>query len=409
MQMGVSARLAKQKNSTRADLFWRMAISVLGALLILLALQDFSLFFFGKTAAADVRTRRVGGERDGLGNDKRYSWSVDYTFPAGGRTYEGHTTRLGSATSVAVSRTVYYYPFAPFLNSLEDTVRPNWGQPVTLAAGAFLLVVMNRRKKTKRTSVQSVRNLSDEADAVEILDPVQTAPMASNQRVEGMMNRYCGQCGTVLEAGTRFCPSCGTPASETSGQIAPAARVGWTRHHLDPEVIQRARKNKKNAWIFTLVLTVLFPAGFALAGLFVEDMPMNEALIIGIGLGLLALIIGLVRVSRMKSGTWDGVVTDKGHKQKVEHDRDTTATRYRTVYTLSVREESGKKHTLTYVDNRALYDYFKVGDRIRCHQAFGTYEKYDKSADRVIYCNICGTLNDIAADTCTSCRLPLFK
>lgn len=111
--MGVSARLAKKKNSIRADLFWRIAISVLGALLILLALQDFSLFFFGKTAVADVNTRRVGGERDGLGNDKRYSWSVDYTFPADGRTFEGHTTRLGSATSVAVSRTVYYLSVCP--------------------------------------------------------------------------------------------------------------------------------------------------------------------------------------------------------------------------------------------------------------------------------------------------------
>ncbi len=189
--MGVSARLAKQKNSTRADLFWRMAISVLGALLILLALQDFSLFFFGKTAVADVKTRRVGGERSGAVNDKRYSWSVDYTFPADGRTFEGHTTRLGSATSVAVSRTVYYYPFAPFLNSLEDTVRPNWGQPVTLAAGAFLLIVMNRRKKTKRTSVQSVRNLNEDDDAVENLDPGLAAPMASNHHVEGNMNRYC--------------------------------------------------------------------------------------------------------------------------------------------------------------------------------------------------------------------------
>jgi rubrerythrin len=277
-----------------------------------------------------------------------------------------------------------------------------------LAVGAFLLIVMNRRK-TRRPSAQSSRNLNDDDDSIGSLDPVQAAPMASNQHAEETMNRYCRQCGTALEAGTRFCPSCGTPASEPLGQIAPAARVGWTQHHLDPKVIQRARKNKKNAWIFTLVLTVLFPVGFALAGLFVEDMPMNEALIIGIGLGLLALVIGLVRVSRMKSGTWDGVVTDKRQKQKVEHDRDTTATRYRTVYTLSVREDSGKTHTLTYVDNRTLYDYFKVGDRIRCHQAFGTYEKYDKSADQVIYCNICGTLNDIAVDTCTSCRLPLFK
>ncbi|MHB8963822.1 MAG: hypothetical protein ACYC5K_11795 [Saccharofermentanales bacterium] len=72
-------------------------------------------------------------------------------------------------------------------------------------------------------------------------------------------------------------------------------------------------------------------------------------------------------------------------------------------------EDGGRRHKLSYTDNTVMYNYFAVGDRIRCHMAFGTFEKHDKSKDSTIFCNICGTINDLSQDTCTSCRLPLFK
>ena len=229
------------------------------------------------------------------------------------------------------------------------------------------------------------------------------------------MSKFCMHCGTGMTDDARFCPSCGQHADDSTFQVegkgAPPALTlkGWTARHLDPEVVARAEKNKRAAKGFTIFLTVVFPIGFALAGIFVDDMPFGEALIIGIGLGLLMLVIGLVRMSRMKSGTWDGTVTDKKKQQKTDHSQDDSTVRYKTVYTLVVTEESGKKHRLRYTDNSAMYNYFNVGDRIRCHMAFGTYEKFDKSRDTVIFCNICATLNDLVNDRCKSCRLPLFK
>jgi len=185
--------------------------------------------------------------------------------------------------------------------------------------------------------------------------------------------------------------------------------IGWTSHHLDPVVIQRAEKNKKNAWAFTIFLTAAFPLGFGLAGILMEDMPLEEALLIGIGLGLLMLLIGIIRISRMKAGIWEGTVTDKRQKQKMDHSQSDDVVRHKTIYTIYVTENSGKKHKLKYTDNAAMYNYFNIGDKIRCHLSFGTYEKFDKSRDREIFCNICGTLNDISQDVCKSCRLPLFK
>ena len=128
-------------------------------------------------------------------------------------------------------------------------------------------------------------------------------------------------------------------------------------------------------------------------------MPLNEAVIIGSGLGIMMLIIGIVRISRMRSGYWEGTVIDKNKKQKMDNSQDDNITRYKMVYTINIAEDNGKKHKLTYVDNAAMYNYFNVGDRIRCHLSFGTYEKYDKSRDSGIFCNICGSFNDLAKDS----------
>jgi len=218
------------------------------------------------------------------------------------------------------------------------------------------------------------------------------------------MNRFCTTCGSATIADARFCPACGNALNPAHPQS-----VGWTTHHLDPAVQQRAEKNKKNAWIFTIFLTFAFPIGFALAGIFMEDMPIGEALLIGIGLGLMMLIIGIIRISKMKSGTWDGTVTDKKQKRKLDHSQDDSVTREKTIYTIVITESNGRQHRLNYTDNTTMYNYFNIGDRVRCHMAFGTYEKFDKSRDSIIYCNICGTQNDISLNQCKSCRLPLFK
>jgi hypothetical protein len=140
--------MTKTAKSKRSNMFWRIAISTIGIILILMAIGNLLLFFLGNTAQAVVSTRRYGGERQGAVNDKRYTWYVDYTFQANNNaTYEGHLTKLGSATSVTFSKTIYYCPFAPFFNTPEDTAEPNPGQLVMAAAGAFLLIAMNKKSK----------------------------------------------------------------------------------------------------------------------------------------------------------------------------------------------------------------------------------------------------------------------
>lgn len=392
-------------------MFWRIIVSVIGIILILMAVGNLLLFIIGIKTTAAVTTRRYGGERQGAVNDKRYTWYVDYTFRAiDGKAYEGHMTKLGSATSVSVSKTVYYFSFAPFLNTTEDTAEPNIGQLAMIAAGVYCLVVMNNRKSRQSTAVaknKTQRNIipkiTDYDDSIE-----------SIYNAEVPMNQFCMQCGNALSANTRFCPVCGAAVIDAQGQpvtprYQPQQMAGWSQHYLDPKVTERAQKNIKNAWIFTLFLTVAFPIGFAVAGMLLDDMPLNEALIIGIGLGAMMFIIGLVRISRMKTDIWDGIVTDKKQKRKMNSDQDNNTISYRTIYTIFVTEDSGKKHKLNYTNCPAIYDYFNIGDKIRCHMAFGTYEKYDKSKDSSIFCNVCGKLNDMSNDLCHYCHLPLFK
>ena len=140
--------MARKFTGGQPSLLARVLISLLGIALIIMAIGNLMLFVFGETAMAEIHTRRTGGERTGAVNDKRYSWAVDYTFKAeDGELYSGHLTKLGSATSVQVSRTIYYFPFAPYFNTTEDTAEPNFGQLVMVAIGVFLLIVMNQKSQ----------------------------------------------------------------------------------------------------------------------------------------------------------------------------------------------------------------------------------------------------------------------
>lgn len=142
--------MSRKKNiqKMKSNLFWRVAISLVGAALVLIAVFQLMLFFLGETAAADISVRRVGGANDNALVSQRYEWSVDYTFKdQDGRIHSGHTTRRGSDTSAGVADdTVYYFPFAPFVNALERDAGPGLHQLVFVVLGVFLLIVMNKKK-----------------------------------------------------------------------------------------------------------------------------------------------------------------------------------------------------------------------------------------------------------------------
>ncbi|MDD3230303.1 MAG: hypothetical protein PHE09_13945, partial [Oscillospiraceae bacterium] len=153
------------------SLFWRIAISLVGVALLLIALSNLALYFFGTTAPAAVSRRRVGGSDDGRQASQRYEWSVDYTFrdKTGGE-HSGHTTRRGGDTSPKTDSRVYYFPFAPFVSALESEAKPSMGQAVMAALGALLIFVMNgKRKRRPATAARTAQALTGYDDSVEEL------------------------------------------------------------------------------------------------------------------------------------------------------------------------------------------------------------------------------------------------
>jgi len=186
--------------------------------------------------------------------------------------------------------------------------------------------------------------------------------------------------------------------------------VGWSTIPDSPEILETIEKNKKSSVKWTWVMALLFPAGFLLAGLLSDEMPLNESLIIGASLGLLMLAIGLWRMRDTKRPVWEGVVTEKLEKKRYKTDRDDGTTESYLEYIVLIRTADGKKRRIVERQrDLSMYGYLAVGDRVRYHPALETYEKYDKSKDKVIYCNVCRARNSIENDRCDRCKNLLFK
>lgn len=243
-------------------------------------------------------------------------------------------------------------------------------------------------------------------------------------RTQAISPGVCAACGAKLPEGAEFCIGCGAAVSPASpqpmepGQAAAPARsqggtglVGFSDRYNCPEILAAAQKNKKSSigcmWILVFVPLI----GFPIAGLLMEDFPFAESLVIGIGIALVMLAVNLLALRKARQPMWEGVVVNKYSKEKSEHrggedDNHRTYTEYTTI----INTDAGKKKTIVEKDSgRHMYDYLSVGDRVRFHPRFGTYEKYDKSKDRIIYCNVCSMMNPIQNDRCKRCNNLLFK
>ena len=234
----------------------------------------------------------------------------------------------------------------------------------------------------------------------------------------------CAACGAELPEGAKFCIGCGAAVNlavpqpmEPSQAAAPALSqgsmglAGFFDRYNCPEILAAAQKNKKSSigciWILVFVPLI----GFPIAGLLMEDFPFGESLVIGIGIALVMLVVNLLALRKTKQPMWEGVVVNKHSKEKSEH-RGGEDDNYRTYteYTTIINTDAGKKKAIVEKDSgRHMYDYLSVGDRVRFHPKFGTYEKYDKSKDRIIYCNVCSMMNPIQNDRCKRCNNKLFK
>lgn len=195
-----------------------------------------------------------------------------------------------------------------------------------------------------------------------------------------------------------------------SSEEKQTALVGWSVHSHDPEILEAARKNRKSAMGCAWVLLILFPLGFLLAGLLVDEMPLNEAIIIGVTLGVVMFAVNLVRIKGLNRPIWEGVVTGKFQKERREHKKGDDSFRYYTEFTVVIKTEAGKTKRIVERDSRReMYDYLAIGDRVRYYPALDSFEKYDKSNDSIIYCNVCRMMNSIESERCKRCSNLLFK
>lgn len=140
---------------TRSDfnkIVTRFFITLLGAALIAWGLATIALGFMGEKGTAVITDiRREGGERN-EGKRGRYTYNISYTFSLpNGKSVNGLSKRIGSAIYLKADgkskASVRYFSFFPYVNALKEDTKPGFGQFILVAAGCFLIFIINRRKK----------------------------------------------------------------------------------------------------------------------------------------------------------------------------------------------------------------------------------------------------------------------
>ncbi|MDD3176030.1 MAG: hypothetical protein PHU51_06135 [Candidatus Nanoarchaeia archaeon] len=381
----------------------RVLISAILVFGVLYCAGILSLSLFGETTVGVIDSyanRRVNAKDY---SDRMRSITKTYHFYVGGKRYTGFASYLGSEIkTVIVGREdepkrepIRYMPILPYINCPEHLTNLDlWGVLYYCAAipACVLLLLLANGQTLSKTAANN----------------------GSNRRGFVIVRRGkpydLKRCRTQMAGNAALRERPGAPAEETALPLRDDAPglVGWSSRCDDPEILTAAQNNRKSAFGCAWVLAFLFPTGFAIAGLFVEELPLGEALIIGTGLGVLMMVINLLHATSMKKPVWEGTVTEKSQRDKRKYDRSDNVTYY-TEFVLVIQTTTGKTHRIARDNHREMYDYFKVGDRVRYHPAFATYEKFDKSRDSIIYCNVCSMMNPISNDRCERCANLLFK
>jgi hypothetical protein len=225
---------------------------------------------------------------------------------------------------------------------------------------------------------------------------------------------FCTNCGTQLSGNSKFCPACGSEINQAPPSMPqPAGLRGFSPRISDPAFARYVNSSNRWAAIFSMILAVAAVIGFYIYGEVGSEMDNPGSLYIGFGIGGMFLLIALFQIlGRKRSKTWDGTVENKKIKKKTErHTYGDDDVRYEDYleYSVIIRSDQGKRHTIRSRNSDTLYNYYQIGDRVRHHAGLNSYEKYDKTGDRFIPCNACGTLCDIREDICFRCKCPLLK
>lgn len=410
--------MAKKKKNNKIPLPIFILICAVLVFAMYISLSTLVLAIWGESVMGTVDSYDSRREDMTAQENRSRTISKGYWFMVNGKEYRGYVIYSSDEAwpnldeSETRSERISYLSFLPYINKPSALCEfRSMGEAAIIyhilsPVGCLLLLLLVIRTQKKQTK-QRKRAARKPA-----------APQIIETRSDTDM--FCHNCGNKLPEGADFCISCGIAKGNGMTQPAPngaayappsAGLVGFSDYCNHPEILAAAKGNKKFSigcmWILTLVPLI----GFPIAGLLIDDLPFGEAVIIGVGIAIVMLIFNLIALSRTKKPMWEGVVVNKYSKEKSEHrggeeDNHRTYTEYTTV----INTDEGKKKTIVERDSgRHMYDYLSVGERVRFHPTFGTYEKYDKSKDRYIYCNVCSMMNPIQNDRCKRCNNLLFK
>jgi hypothetical protein len=412
------------------------------------SLSTLALGLWGQTVMGTVDSYDSRLDDTNAGENRSRTVSKGYSFSVGGKEYRGYVIYASDEAWPRLeegetrSERISYFSFFPYIN--KPSMLTDFDQMG--AAGLlyhlfapigclflFLLVNGSLKKKKKAAKKNAAPQKSNTRRDLDMFCQncgsklPEDAAFCSNCGAKAQQDNEntCAVCGAAIPQDAGFCINCGTavnsgetgsvndgsPALRESQAAQRAGLVGFSDQYNSPEILEAAQKNRKSSigcmWILVFVPLI----GFPIAGLLMDDFPFGESLVIGVGIALVMLIVNLFGLRRAKQPMWEGVVTNKFSKERREHkNSDDDTYRTYTEYTTVIRTDTGKEKKLTERDSqRDMYDYLTVGDRVRYHPTFDTYEKYDKSKDRIIYCNVCRMMNSIQNHRCKRCNNLLFK
>jgi hypothetical protein len=442
--------MAKKKTSKNIPLPILILICAVLLFAMYLSLSTLALAIWGDSVMGTVDSYDSRLDDTGAGQNRSRTVSKGYWFLVNGKEYRGYVIYSSDEAWPSLtegetrSERIRYLSFLPYVNKPAMLCEFSEMGEVAIIyhilapiGSLLLLLLVIRTARQGKKKKPAARKPAAFQIIEQRSDTDMFCPNCGNKITKGMA--FCSSCGTKIQTnapgvctacgatlpeGAEFCIGCGkavnsatsepmephhvaTPAPPQSG----AGLVGFSDRYNCPEILAAAQKNKKFSigcmWILVFVPLI----GFPIAGLLMDDFPFGESIIIGMGIALVMLVFNLLALRRTKQPMWEGVVVNQYSKEKSEH-RGGEDDNYRTYteYTTIINTDAGKKKTIVEKGSgRHMYDYLSVGDRVRFHPKFGTYEKYDKSKDRIIYCNVCSMMNPIQNDRCKRCNNLLFK
>ena len=441
--------MAKKKNRKNIPIPILILICAVLLFAMYLSLSTLTLAIWGESVMGTVDSYDSRRDDTTAQENRSRTVSKGYWFLINGKEYRGYVIYSSDEAWPSLdegetrSERIRYLSFFPYVNKPaalsefdemgEVAIIYHILAPIGHMILLLLVIRTSRRGKKKKTlarppSPQPIETRSDKfmfcTNCGNKLPEGAAFCSACGAKLQVSAPDLCIACGERLPEGAEFCIDCGAavnPAVQESMEPSQAATssspdsdgglVGFSNMCNSPEILAAAQKNKKSSLGCMGILVFVPLLGFPIAGMLMDDFPFGESLVIGVGIALIMLVINLLALRKTKQPMWEGVVVNQYSKEKSEH-RGGEDDNYRTYteYTTIISTDAGKKKTIVEKGSgRHMYDYLSVGDRIRFHPRFGTYEKYDKRKDRIIYCNICSMMNPIRNDRCERCNNLLFK